>query len=214
MKTRHKILLMLLMATSHLNILNAQTPMQNEAAAQVDSIVQLPGTKKSAWIEAGLGIGGDSYAYDLSGQVQLTDDKLISLKYDATIHDAWAFFEMPTDGADTKTIAFELGKIYRKKWAMITFSTGLSWVHVKKYHYVPLPGSCSWAIIDCLITPYKTEVSSVDAIGIPFDLKFIFAGRFAGVVVNPFVNFNYAKTYCGITTNFAIGRIKCKKILR
>ncbi len=179
----------------------------------------MPSFETSTWIDFGLGRSTRERALLLSFNAELKKRTLLTLSFDRAYYPkdySYRFLSTGAtsrdikDGFDTKAFNLKLGKLYKRKWGIFSFSAGASIVGATKSILTQKYVDYTYVFFIPIYDPhYETVITEEKSstIGFSMDVRIMPAIKFIGLSVNPFFNLNKIHSYGGLTINLALGKV-------
>jgi hypothetical protein len=171
-------------------------------------------TRKSYWVDAGLGWGGQGSAFDIGFSFEITPKRILSLRYSSVFTSSryydYSFMIRTADypaGNDGHAYEVSYGSLRKGRAGIITFSGGLSFVQIEH-------GSGSGPPIgfDVLLfgsdRPVDYKLEKKNTVGLALRAQFIPSLRWGGLGISPYVQLNPAYTFASLTIQLAMGRLR------
>jgi hypothetical protein len=177
-----------------------------------------PVTKKSYWLDVGLGWGGQGTALDIGLSYEFIPRRMISVRYSGVMtndryYDYLFLIPLASYPAGEDADAYEItyGVLTKGKAGMMNFSAGLSYVKVQSGS-----GNAPPIGFDLIFTgstvPGDYELTTSRTVGLALRAQFIPSLRWAGLGISPYLNINPEYAFGSITFQLALGRIRPRVI--
>jgi hypothetical protein len=172
-------------------------------------------TKKTYWLDLGLGWGGQGSAIDIGLTYEMVPQRTISVRYSGVVtnHRYYDYlFVIPVanypGGEDADAYEISYGILGKGKVGIMNLSAGLSLVKIKSGTGDGPP--IGFNVFGGSDRPVDYELTKSNTVGLALRAQFVPSLRWAGLGISPYININPKYTFASMTFQLALGRIKPK----